>query len=80
MSTITYGAEFGARADLGAVPVRTARKSWLRRLLTALQEAQMRRVEQELRRCRHLLPEELDWAAFKLGPKSEDQLPFLRRD
>jgi hypothetical protein len=47
--------------------------------VTALQEARMRKVEQELRRYRQLLPDGPEWAACKLTPRSEDQLPFLRR-
>ena len=42
----------------------------------ALMESRMRKAEIELRR--HLLPRELETAAWKLSARSEDSLPFVR--
>jgi hypothetical protein len=72
MTTITYGAE------LAGCEVKPVRSNWFKRILAAIYESRMRKAEEEIRRYRHLLPQELEWAATKLGPRSEDQLPFIR--
>jgi hypothetical protein len=72
MTTITYGTEIGASES------RPARKSLWKCFVAAVIEERMRKAEEEIRRYRHLLPQELEWAAHKLGPRSEDQLPFIR--
>jgi hypothetical protein len=72
MTAITYG------TAIGTCESKPARKSLWKRFVTALIESRMRKAEEEIRRYRHLLPQELEWAAHKLGPRSEDQLPFIR--
>ncbi len=79
MSTVTYDTALGIGAEIGTGAIKPARSGWLRRFLAALADSRMRAAEREIHRHRHLLPDELEWAAYKLGPKSEDQLPFLRR-
>jgi hypothetical protein len=79
MSTVTYDTDLGIGAEIGTGAIKPARSGWLRRFFAALAKSRMRMAEREIRRYRHLLPDELKWAAYKLGPKSEDQLPFLRR-
>jgi hypothetical protein len=78
MSTVTCDTGLGIGAEIGTGAIEPARSGWLRRFLAALAESRMRTAEREIRRHCHLLPDELEWAAYKLGPKSEDQLPFLR--
>jgi hypothetical protein len=75
MTTITYEAGLGGAPD-AAEP---SHKSWLQRLVSALEESRLRRAEQELRQYRHALPQELEWSLCKLGPKSRNELPFLRQ-
>jgi hypothetical protein len=72
MATITYGTAIGTSES------EPARMSLWKRFMAALIEARMRKAEEEIRRYRHLLPQELEWAAHKLGPRTEDQLPFIR--
>ena len=57
---------------------RRQRRSWLSRVLTALEEARMRQARQVLARYQHLLPEELERAGDRLDARSEDQLSFRR--
>jgi len=85
MTTITYGAATATRAA-PAIPATAAkRKSLLRRFYNrlvrfhdAMIQAQMRRVEREIRMHRHLLPADFDLAGNKLTRKNEDSLPFVR--
>ena len=79
MSTVTYDTDLDIGAEIGTGEIKPARSGWLRRFFAALAESRMRMAEREIRQHRHLLPDELEWDAYKLGPKSEDQLPFLRR-
>ncbi len=79
MSIVTFDTELGIGAEIGTGATKPARSGWLGRFFAALAESRMRAAEREIRRHRHLLPDELEWSAYKLGPKSEDQLPFLRR-
>jgi len=72
MTTLTYS------ADVVGYAAKPARNSWFKRVVAALAESRMRKAEGEILRYRHLLPNELEWAAYKLGPRSECQLPFIR--
>ena len=77
MATITYGsAAPAARAARAATAPK--RRGFLGRILDALIESRQRQAERELRRYRHLLPDELERAALKLDQRSADSLPFLR--
>ncbi len=63
------------------VPEDTSRpvhKSLLKRFIAALMESRKRQAEAEIARHRHLLPDELEHAAWRLTPRTEDQLPFVR--
>lgn len=59
---------------------RRSRRSWFARFIAALQESRMRTARAELARHRHLLPAEFELAGNRLNARSEDQLPFIRRD
>ena len=74
MATITYGTAI----PVAAAPAQPARKSLWTRFIDALIEARMRKAEEEIRRYRHLLPDEFERAAYRLSARSEDQLPFVR--
>lgn len=85
MVAVTYGHAGVARLDrttpARARPIATParqRKSWFMRLVSALQESQMRRAEREIALHRHLLPHDLERFGDKLSPRSEDTLPFGR--
>jgi len=55
------------------------RKSLFQRLFDRMIEARMRKAEEFIRQNRHLIPRELEeQAAWKISPRSEDSLPFLR--
>ena len=69
MLTLTYLTALIRKAAL-----KTKRGS--QHFFEALLESRMRRAESELRR--HLLPRELETAAWKLTDRSEDSLPFTR--
>jgi hypothetical protein len=71
MAATTYGA---------ALPTRRAakRKGLFARFYQALQEARMREARREIARYRHLMPDELERAAYRLDCRSEDSLPFVR--
>ena len=76
--TTTYPT-VGTKIDYSPFPatrVMRPRKSWLRRLFTALAEARMREAEREIARHRHLLPPELEISGNRLTARNEDQLPF----
>lgn len=75
MATITYGSVTATTRTDAVAP---QRRGFLRRFLDALMESRMRQAERELRRYRHLLPDELERAAARLDRRSEDSLPFLR--
>lgn len=62
------------------VACRSRRRGWLARLLAAVQESRRRSARAELARHRHLLPADLERVGDRLDARSEDQLPFLRRD
>ena len=79
MSTVTFDTDLGIGTEIGTGAIKPARSGWLGRFFAALAESRMYMAEREIRRHPHLLPDELEWAACKLGPRSEDQLPFLRR-
>jgi hypothetical protein len=55
-------------------------KTWFWRFVAALHESRMRRARDEIARHRHLLPADLELAGDTLNGRSEDQLPFVRRD
>jgi hypothetical protein len=74
MATIAYGTAVPAAAD----PAGSASKSLLTRFIDALTESRMRKAEAEIRRHAHLLPAAFERAAYRLGPRNEDQLPFVR--
>jgi hypothetical protein len=74
MATITYGTAIPATA----APAKPARKNLWTRFVDALIESRMRKAEEEIRRYHHLMPDEFERAAYRLGPRSEDQLPFVR--
>jgi hypothetical protein len=63
-------------SNVAAVPAKPGRKNWLLRLIDAIAASRMRRVEQEIRRRRHLLPHAWEREAYRLGP-CED-FPFAR--
>jgi len=68
--------------DLGSPSItrRVRRRGWLARVLAAVQASRMRSARAELARHRHLLPDDLQRAGDRLDWRSEDQLPFGRRD
>ncbi|HYS48104.1 MAG TPA: hypothetical protein VEM36_04920 [Xanthobacteraceae bacterium] len=72
MAVITYG----AAAPAAKAPAHG--ESLFMRFVNALAESRMRRAHREIARYRHLLPQELEAAAGKLGPRTEDELPFIR--
>ena len=74
MAAITYGSAIPAAAPLA----KSTRKSLWTRFVNAVIESRMRKAEEEIRRYRHLMPDDFERAAYKLGPRSEDQLPFVR--
>jgi hypothetical protein len=59
---------------------RRSRRGWLARLIAAVQESRMRSARAEIARHRHLLPLDFELAGDRLDGRSEDQLPFIRRD
>ena len=61
-----------------AVPAEPAGKNWLRRLIDAIAVSRLRKAEEEIRRHEHLLPDAWEREAYRLGPNSEDQLPFTQ--
>lgn len=73
-------ATLGLDLSSSMVARRSRRRGWLTRLLAAVQESRMRTARAEIARHRHLLPSELERAGDTLAPRSEDQLPFGRRD
>jgi len=75
MTAITYGAQGRVEAPAKAAP---KGKSLLRRLYDAMIEARMHQAERELSMYRHLLPGEFEIAGYKVNPKNEDSLPFVR--
>ena len=72
MAMITYG------AATPAAQARPRRKNVFVRFMQALQESRMRAAQREIDRYRHLLPRELEEAATRLDPRTEDGLPFIR--
>jgi hypothetical protein len=63
-----------------AVARRSQRRGWFARFIGALQESRMRAAREVIARHRHLLPAEFELAGETLNRRSEDQLPFARRD
>jgi hypothetical protein len=63
-----------------AVARRSRRGNWLARFVVALQESRMRTARAEIARHRHLLPAEFEIVGDTLDRRSEDRLPFIRRD
>ena len=53
---------------------------WFWRFLAALHKARMQRAREVVAQHRHLLPSDLELAGDMLNARSEDQLPFGRRD
>jgi hypothetical protein len=78
MTTITYGAATATRTAPAVAATAPKRKNFLARFYDALIQAQMRRVEREIRIYRHLLPADFELAGNKLTRKNEDSLPFVR--
>ena len=78
MTTITYGAATATRTAPAVAPAAPKRRNFLARFYEALIQAQMRRVEREIRIYRHLLPADFELAGNKLTRKNEDSLPFVR--
>ena len=75
MATVTYGSVTAATRTAVVAP---QRRGFFSRFVDALVESRMRQAERELRRYRHLMPDELERAALRLDSRSEDSLPFLR--
>ena len=71
MADITFG------LDTTVAP-RPRRQNFLVHFFHAVQAARMRQAEREIERYRHLLPNELERAAADVGPRTEDNLPFIR--
>ena len=72
-----------ASLGLGLSPSAVARRSrrgWLSRVFAAVHDSRMRSARAEIARHRHLLPADLERAGDALDARSEDQLPFVRRD
>lgn len=73
-----------ATLGLGLSPSAEARcsrrRGWLIRVFAAVQDSRMRSARAEIARHRHLLPADLERAGDALSARSEDQLPFVRRD
>jgi hypothetical protein len=68
---------YGARAPAIEQPAR--RESRFMRLFNSFAEARMKQAYREIARHRHLLPQELEEAAAaRIGPRTEDELPFIR--
>lgn len=63
-----------------AQPVRPARKKILRVIFETIMEAQQMHADMEIRRYRHLLPREYEWAGDQLNENGESSLPFIRKD
>jgi hypothetical protein len=59
---------------------RSRGKNWFWRFVAALHDARMRRAREVIAQHRHLLPSDLELAGDTLVARSEDQLPFVRRD
>ena len=59
---------------------RSRRRGWLKRVFAAVEDSRLRTARREIARHRHLLPAELERAGDTLDWRSEDQLPFVRRD
>ena len=59
---------------------RRSRRSWFARFIAALHDSRMRSARAEIARHRHLLPDEFELVGNRLTARSEDQLPFIRRD
>jgi hypothetical protein len=71
MAIVTYG------ATTPTVEAPARRKSLFIRFFDAFAEARMKQAYREIARYRHLLPQELEEAAaVRLGPRTEDDLPF----
>lgn len=74
MSTIAVAPASAAETGVAA----KSGRSLFRRLVDALVAARMRQAEREVNRYRHLVPRNLEGAAWKLTERSEDSLPFQR--
>jgi len=64
--------------DTGTTKPAAKRKSLFMRFVDHLIELRLRSAAEEIKRHSHLLPRELDHAAWKLTTRSEDSLPFVR--
>ena len=73
MSSITYD-----RVVASAPKAAKAPKGLLRRFFDLLIEARTRQAADVLRQHRHLIPQELEQAGWKISARSEDSLPFQR--
>jgi hypothetical protein len=59
---------------------RYVRRSWLTRVIAAVEDSRMRSARARLAHHRHLLPRELERAGDRVDARNEDHLPFIRRD
>lgn len=63
-----------------SVARRARRRSWFARFMAAVHESRMRTAREVIAQHRHLLPADFERAANRLDARSEDRLPFMRRD
>ncbi len=78
MAAITYGAHAPVEQAVKRETALKKSKGFWTRFFEAIVEARMKQAEREIALHRHLLPDEFEIAGYKITPKSEDSLPFVR--
>jgi hypothetical protein len=76
MVAVTYGVARVAAPAVADTKAAKKGKGFFARVFDAIAASQMRRVERDLARYRHLLPHDFTLPQDKLKSRSEDQLPF----